>query len=132
MSKKTITLIICALIFVSTSLFTQQSAVPEPKDIPYPGTIRLNVDATDIERHIFTVRETVPVRGGEQLVLLFPQWLPGNHSPTGRVDKLGGLIIHANGTRLDWRAESHHRDPLSRGADCGTPGPRRPTRCAPA
>src|SRR5438552_11115257 len=107
MSKKTIALIICALIFVSTKLFTQQSAVPEPKDIPYPGTIRLNVDATDIERHIFTVRETVPVRGGEQLVLLFPQWLPGNHSPTGRVDWMAGLTIRANGTRVEWK-----RDPV--------------------
>ena len=107
MSKKITTLITCTLVFISTNLFTQQSAVPEPKDIPYAGTIRLNVDATDIERHIFNVRESVPVRGGEQLTLLYPQWLPGNHSPTGRVDKLGGLIIRANGTRLEWR-----RDPV--------------------
>ena len=27
------------------------------------------------------------------MVLLYPQWLPGNHSPTGPIDKLAGLKI---------------------------------------
>jgi hypothetical protein len=49
-------------------------------DVPYPGTIRLRVDATDIERHIFSVNESIPVRGGASYAL-YPQWLPGNHSP---------------------------------------------------
>src|SRR5207253_783555 len=50
-------------------------------------------------------RETIPIRPGEHLVLLFPQWLPGNHSPTGRVDKLAGLTIRANGSRVEWRRD---------------------------
>src|SRR5260221_14738363 len=74
--------------------------IEAPADPPYPGSIRLRVDATDIERHIFSVHETIPVRGGAPIVLLYPQWLPGTHSPTGRVDKLAGLIIRANGTRI--------------------------------
>ncbi len=82
-------------------------AIASPKDVPYPGTIRLNVDATDIERHIFRVRKTVPVRGGDPLVLLYPQWLPGNHSPRGRVDWMAGLTIRANGTLVEWK-----RDPV--------------------
>src|ERR1700691_120017 len=73
-----------------------------PKDVPYLGPIRLVVDATDLERRIFQVQETVPVRGGESMTLLYPQWLPGNHSPTGRVDKLAGLMIHANGSVVPW------------------------------
>src|SRR5260370_36360924 len=76
--------------------------IASPKDTPYPGTIRLSVDATDTERHIFNVRESIPARGGEPLVLLFPRWLPGNHSPGGRVDKLAGLKIHANDEQLGW------------------------------
>jgi predicted metalloprotease with PDZ domain len=76
--------------------------IAAPKDIPYPGTIGLDVDATDTARRIFSVRETIPVRGGEPLVLLFPQWLPGNHSPSGRVDKLAGFTIHVKGERLEW------------------------------
>jgi predicted metalloprotease with PDZ domain len=82
--------------------------IPEPRDVPYPGAIRLSVDATDIERHIFRVHETIPVRPGEPFVLLYPQWLPGNHGPGGRVDRLGGLVIHANGARLEWT-----RDPVN-------------------
>jgi predicted metalloprotease with PDZ domain len=77
-----------------------------PRDIPYPGTIRLAVDATDIDRRIFRVQETVPVRGGEPLTLLYPQWLPGNHSPSGRVDKLAGLTVKANGTPLEWTRDT--------------------------
>ena len=76
--------------------------IAAPRDTPYLAAIRLNVDATDVERHIFRVRETVPVRAGEPLVLLYPQWLPGNHSPSGRVDKLAGLMIYANGARVEW------------------------------
>jgi predicted metalloprotease with PDZ domain len=76
--------------------------IAAPKDSPYLGTISLNVDATDITRHIFSVREAIPVRGGEPTVLLYPQWLPGNHSPSGRVDKVAGFTIHAKGERLEW------------------------------
>src|SRR5712692_5780014 len=116
-SLKLALLLCCGSMLRGGIAFTQSSPGPEPapmpagiiapRDTPYIGTIRLNVDATDTDRHIFRVRETIPVRGGEPLVLLYPQWLPGNHSPTGRVDKLGGLTIRANGTRLEWK-----RDPV--------------------
>src|ERR1700683_4077800 len=76
--------------------------IAAPKDIPYPGAIRLSVDASDIERHIFNIQETVPVRSGESIVLLYPQWTPGNHSPSGRVDKIAGLMIYADGARVPW------------------------------
>ncbi|HEY2645798.1 MAG TPA: hypothetical protein VGI34_02435 [Candidatus Acidoferrales bacterium] len=79
-----------------------------PKDAPYNGTIQLRVDATDIERRIFSIRETIPVRAGEPIVLLYPQWLPGNHSPSGRVDQVAGLMINANGARVQWV-----RDPVN-------------------
>ena len=76
--------------------------IEAPRDVPFPGVIRLQVDATDLDRHIFTAHETIPVRGGQHLVLLYPKWLPGNHSPTGPIDKLGGLVIHAGGQRVEW------------------------------
>ena len=110
-------LIECVLVLSAGNAFGQSAGpqplplpaqIAAPQDIPYSGTIRLNVDATDIERHIFRVRETIPVRGAESLVLLYPEWLPGNHSPSGRIDKLAGLTIHANGKRLEWT-----RDPVN-------------------
>lgn len=78
-----------------------------PVDRPYPGTITVHVNATDLDRRILTVRETIPVAGPGPLTLLFAEWLPGKHSPRGPVDKLAGLIVHAGPTRIEWT-----RDPV--------------------
>src|SRR5260370_11582840 len=72
-----------------------------PKDVRFPGTIHLVVDASDVTRHIFRVKETVPVQSGS-LTLLYPKWHPGTHSPTGRIDELAGLVIQAGGHRVEW------------------------------
>jgi predicted metalloprotease with PDZ domain len=80
--------------------------IPPPKDVPYPGTIKLAVDATDTDRGIFRVTETIPVQPGH-LVLLYPKWLPGNHSPTGQISKVAGLVITAGGKTIPWK-----RDPV--------------------
>ena len=81
--------------------------IQAPRDTPYPGQGALQVDATDVTRGIYTVHETVPVAGSGPMVLLYPQWLPGAHSPSGPLDQLAGLTIMANGQRLEWR-----RDPV--------------------
>jgi predicted metalloprotease with PDZ domain len=89
-----------------------QPAPPEPPiaapaDTPYPGTLKVAVDATDLPHGIFSVHEVVPISGPGPLTLLYPQWLPGAHSPVGSIDKLAGLIVTAGGKRLEWR-----RDPV--------------------
>ncbi|WP_375382108.1 M61 family metallopeptidase [uncultured Sphingomonas sp.] len=76
--------------------------MPVPQDKPYPGTITLDIDATDTRHAIFTTRETIPVATSGDTVLLFPQWLPGNHSPSGQLDKLASLYIRAGGKLLPW------------------------------
>jgi len=83
------------------------ASISPPRDVPFPGNIQLSVDGTDTDRHIFSVRERIPVRGGESIVLLYPQWLPGSHSPTGRIEDLAGLTIHAAGALVQWT-----RDPI--------------------
>src|SRR6185503_13141200 len=80
--------------------------IAAPKDVAYPGTMRLFVDATDTARHIFRVRQTVPVTGAGRMTLLFPRWLPGTHAPTGRIEQLAGLSVRAGATRLDWTRDS--------------------------
>jgi len=81
--------------------------VPAPRDVPYaPGTITVEVDATNLDQRIFRVRETIPVQAGA-LTLLYPEWLPGKHSPRGPIDKIAGIRFLANGQELEW-----HRDPL--------------------
>ena len=83
-----------------------RAGVPEPVDVAWPGTLVLEVDASDIERRIFRVQEEIPVQPGP-LVLLYPQWLPGNHAPRGPIDKLAGLRIRGGGVEIAWQ-----RDPL--------------------
>ncbi|MBC3885057.1 M61 family metallopeptidase [Undibacterium griseum] len=73
----------------------------------YPGMLRLQVDATDVERKIFQVQEKIPVSAG-QLTLLFPEWLPGRHGPYGPLNLLAGLRISAAGQVLQWQ-----RDPVN-------------------
>ena len=74
-----------------------------PRDAPYPGgALKLAVDVTDTAHRIFRVRETVPVAGPGPLTLVYPQWLPGNHSPSGPIDKVAGLIVTAGGKRIEW------------------------------
>jgi predicted metalloprotease with PDZ domain len=88
--------------------FVALADVPAPQDVPYQGTLKIAVDATDVAHRIFRVHETVPVAAAGPLTLLYPQWLPGNHSPTGPIDKMAGLVVKANGQVLPWT-----RDPLN-------------------
>jgi predicted metalloprotease with PDZ domain len=100
----------------STAVNAQRSPGPEPVplpapivapvDTPYPGTISLLVDLTDITHRVMDVHEKVPVEAGK-LTLLYPEWLPGTHSPTGPISKMAGLVVTAEGKHLDWL-----RDPV--------------------
>ena len=88
------------------AVHSAHAEVPPPADVAYPGTIAIDVDATDIAQRIFRVKQVMPVQTGP-LTLLFPAWLPGNHAASGPIDKIAGLEITANGKHLDWK-----RDPL--------------------
>ena len=76
--------------------------IPVAQDVAYPGAIALKVDLADLDRKVFAVHESIPVKPGP-LTLLYPEWLPGSHSPRGRVDFVAGLIIRADGKRIEWR-----------------------------
>ncbi|WP_256889136.1 M61 family metallopeptidase [Acidomonas methanolica] len=85
--------------------------LPKPLDKPFPGVVRLDVDATDLHRHVMTVHETIPIppeaRKTGDFVVLYPKWLPGNHSPSGPLPQLAGLMIKSGDRPLDWL-----RDPV--------------------
>lgn len=84
--------------------------VPAARDVAFPGVMTLEVDATDVDRAIFSMKQTIPVpdeaRASGRLTLLYPQWLPGNHAPRGEIEKLVGLKFIANGKPLAWRRDS--------------------------
>src|SRR5437763_4826485 len=76
--------------------------IAAPRDVSYPGTIQLTVDASDVTRAIFRVNEHVPVSHAGDFVLLYPKWLPGHHSPSGQINKIAGFRATANGRELPW------------------------------
>jgi hypothetical protein len=77
-------------------------AIPEARDVAFPGTMTLSVDATDLDRRIFRVKQTIPVTKAGPMVLLYPEWLPGNHAPRGQLEKIAGLVITAGGKPVKW------------------------------
>ena len=81
------------------------AAAQAVSDHDYPGVISLAVDATDVSRRIYQVRERIPVQPGP-LKLWYPQWIPGNHAATGPINQFAGLIITGNGQRIEWRRDA--------------------------
>ena len=58
---------------------------------------------SDNAHRIANVHEEIPVeKGAKELILLYPQWIPGNHSPTGPISKLGGIVTTVDGQRVQW------------------------------
>ena len=83
----------------------QPPPIVQPQDKAFPGQIDLNVDATDLDRHIFRITETIPVAGAGPLTLLYPKWIPGDHGPTGPLPALAGLTISAGGKPVAWQRD---------------------------
>ncbi len=78
-------------------------AIAAPVDTPYVGPVKLMVDCSDNARRVVTVHEEIPVaKNAKEMVLLYPQWLPGHHSPNGPISKLGGIVTSVDGTRVQW------------------------------
>ena len=67
-------------------------------------TIRLELDATDPARNFFHSKLTIPVSPGP-LTLAYPEWIPGNHRPSGPVVNMTGLHIEAAGHDIEWRRD---------------------------
>ncbi len=101
---------VSVLSLVATAALAQsppESAPPTPpiaapRDIPYVGQLKVAVDATDLDRKIWNVTTTMPVAKSGDFVFLYPQWVPGGHSPRNDLDKLAGLVVTANGKRIPW------------------------------
>ena len=75
--------------------------IAAPADTPYPGTISVLVDVSNVTNHVLNVHETIPIKG-RAITLLYPEWLPGTHSPSNPISQLAGLVVTANGKRVPW------------------------------
>jgi len=78
-------------------------AISAPADKPDAGPIQLSVDITNTTDRVWKVHEDVPVApGARELVLLYPEWVPGAHQPSGPVSALAGIVTTVDGNRVQW------------------------------
>lgn len=92
---------VAAISLAALAPLAAAQTLPALSDAPYPGVISLSVDATDLDRKIFRVRETIPASPGP-LALYYPRWLPGTHSPSAALSQLSGLQVSAGGKPVAW------------------------------
>jgi predicted metalloprotease with PDZ domain len=81
--------------------------LPVPKNVDYPGALKIHVDATDLDHRVFDVHETIPVEGGSSIYLLYPSWIPGVHQPYSQIKQVAGLVIKGNGKVIDWKRDMY-------------------------
>jgi predicted metalloprotease with PDZ domain len=67
--------------------------------------ITLSVDLTDAPRKILHATETMPVQPGP-MTLVYPEWIPGEHGPTGPIVNQAGFVITTpSGERVKWERD---------------------------
>jgi predicted metalloprotease with PDZ domain len=92
---------------VAGGVGASEQGIPAPRDVDYAGTIRLQVDASDVDRRVVRVEEVVPVGAPGPLTLLYPRWLPGNNSTTGPIEMLAGLQVRTDrDEQLAWQRDA--------------------------
>ena len=66
--------------------------------------IKIVADLSEAPRRLFHAEIDIPVKSGA-VTLITPQWIPGNHAPTGPASAIVGLVFTANGQTLPWRRD---------------------------
>lgn len=66
--------------------------------------VTIAADLTDAPRKMIHGYLTIPVTPGP-LALVYPKWLPGEHSPTGPVQNLAGITFTVNGRVIPWQRD---------------------------
>jgi predicted metalloprotease with PDZ domain len=68
------------------------------------GPIPIRIDASDAGRRLFHVKMTMPAKPGP-MTLLYPQWIPGEHGPTGPILNMVGFVVSTGGKTIPWRRD---------------------------
>ena len=70
----------------------------------FAQAVRLNVDLTDAPRNIYHAKLRIAAKPGA-MTLVFPEWIPGNHRPSGPIAALTGIRMEAAGRLLAWQRD---------------------------
>ena len=71
--------------------------------------IKITADLTEAPRKLYHAEIDLPVKAGPA-TFITPEWIPGNHAPTGPVSEIVGIVFTANGRdgqkmTLPWRRD---------------------------
>jgi predicted metalloprotease with PDZ domain len=66
--------------------------------------IQIVADLSDAPRKVYHADVDIPVTPGP-LALTTPQWIPGNHRPTGPVSEITGVVFTIGGKSIEWRRD---------------------------
>ena len=83
--------------------------IPEPNANATPYATQANpevlvLDASTASRGFMTSTMDIPVQPGP-FTFVYPEWIPGEHGPTGPLADISQIKVSANGQSLAW-----HRD----------------------
>ena len=69
--------------------------------------IRITADLTEAPRKLYHADIDLPVQTGPA-TFITPEWIPGNHRPTGPVADITGIVFTANGKPIYWRRDDQN------------------------
>ena len=78
------------------ALVALASSVPLASD-----PIILHVDARQAGRNVIEAHLEIPAHAGP-MTLVYPKWIPGEHSPTGPINDVIGMHLYSNGKEIAW------------------------------
>ncbi|MDP9171139.1 MAG: M61 family peptidase [Acidobacteriota bacterium] len=67
--------------------------------------ITVSVDASEASRRLIKTTMHFPVTPGP-FSLRYPQWIPGEHGPTGPIEDLVGIKVTGNGQGIPWNRDA--------------------------
>ena len=66
--------------------------------------IRITADLTEAPRKLYHAEIDLPVKSGAN-TFTTPEWIPGNHRPTGPVEDITGVVFSVDGKVIPWRRD---------------------------
>ncbi len=66
--------------------------------------IQITANLTDAPRKLYHAEVDIPVTPGP-LTLITPEWIPGNHRPTGPAEDITGVVFTIDGKPIPWRRD---------------------------
>lgn len=89
-------LVIASLCVTSTCCLSIARAQTQP--------VKLEVDLRDASRRVYHSKMEFPVKPGP-FTLVYPKWIPGEHSPNGPIVDVTGVHFRGNGQEIPWRRD---------------------------